>query len=259
MSGEKCAIVTGAGSGLGRAAAIKLASENVRVCLIDLKENRAEKVREEIEKNGGEAFVQDIDVSDPERVRASVDAVIERWGRIDILYNNAGINGEVAPIEELTYEDWNKTLSTNLTSTFLFVHHCIPHMKKNGGSIIVTSSINGNRTFSNIGMSAYSTSKAGQVAFVKMAALELARYHIRVNAICPGAIETNIGQNTFKDDDLDKVDIPVEYPEGGEHPLEGKSGSAEQVADLVWFLASDKASHITGTEVYVDGGESLLR
>ncbi len=217
------------------------------------------KVCEEIERNGGEAFVQDIDVSDPERVKAGIEAVAEKWGRIDILFNNAGINGEVAPIEEMTYDDWNQTLSTNLTSTFLFVHHCIPHMKKTGGSIVVTSSINGNRTFSNIGMSAYSTSKAGQVAFVKMAALELAQYQIRVNAICPGAIKTNIDQNTFKDDDLDKVDIPVEYPEGGEHPLEGKSGSPEQVAELVWFLASESSSHITGTEVFVDGGESLLR
>ncbi|GGE49318.1 3-ketoacyl-ACP reductase [Pullulanibacillus camelliae] len=254
----KVALVTGAGSGIGKASAIRLAQAGAKVGLVDLKEHHSEKVKQEIESLGGEAVVSDTDVSDPTRVEESVKKVVEQWGRLDIVYANAGINGKVAPIEDLAPEEWDQTLTTNLKSTFLAVKYAIPHMKKAGGSIIITSSINGNRTFSGFGMSAYSASKAGQMAFGKMAALELARYHIRVNIICPGAIETNISQNTFKDKkDLEKIKIPVKYPEGSQ-PLEHKAGQPEQVAELVHFLSSDASSHITGTEVFIDGAESLL-
>ncbi len=254
---EKVAVITGGGSGIGEAAAKRFAKEGIRVCLLDLKESRAEQVKEEIIKEGGEALALDVDVSNEERVTYALKTVAQEWGRIDILFNNAGINGTLNPIEEMKAEEWDETIHTNLKSTFLMVKHTIPYMKENGGSMIITSSINGNRTFSNFGMSAYSTSKAGQVAFMKMAALELAQYHIRVNAICPGAIETNIGQNTDKKKSVEKIEIPVEYPEGN-HPLEQKSGSPDQVADVVYFLASDASSHVTGTEMYVDGAESLL-
>ncbi|MFG6114955.1 SDR family oxidoreductase [Halobacillus sp. MO56] len=254
---SKTAVVTGAGSGIGKAAAIRLAKEGYAVALMDLKENRAKAVQEEILEDGGQAHVYDIDVSDETRVKEGLAHINEQWGSIDVVFDNAGINGTFAPIEDMKTEDWEQTIHTNLKSTFLFVKHSIPYMKESGGSIIITSSINGNRTFSGIGMSAYSTSKAGQVAFMKMAALELARYHIRVNAICPGAIDTNIGQNTEKTKSLEKVQIPVEYPEGSQ-PLEHAPGTPEQVADLVYFLASNQSSHITGTEMYIDGAESLL-
>ena len=131
-------------------------------------------------------------------------------------------------------------------------------MKNNGGSIIITSSINGNRTFSGFGMGAYSSSKAGQMAFGKMAALELSNYKIRVNIICPGWIETNIQENTFSEEEnLEKIEIPVEYPEGSQ-PLDGEPGSPDEVAELVYFLGSDAASHISGTEVFIDGASTLL-
>ena len=129
-----------------------------------------------------------------------------------MVFANAGINGAMAPIETMEIEDWNQTHDINLRGTFATVKYAIPYLKDQGGSILITSSINGNRVFSGIGFSAYSTTKAGQVAFMKMAALELARYKIRVNAICPGAIETNIDQNTFPSDDLKEVQIPVEFP-----------------------------------------------
>ena len=164
----------------------------------------------------------------------------------------------LAPIEDLTPDEWDNTINTNLKGTFHTVKYAIPLLKKQGGSIVITSSVNGNRVFSNIGMSAYSTSKAGQMAFGKMAALELAKYKIRVNIICPGAINTNIGKNTDKRPELEKVKIPVEFPEG-RHPLEDKPGQPEDVAKLVSFLSSDEASHITGTEVFIDGAESLLK
>lgn len=182
----------------------------------------------------------------------------ELFKTVDIVFANAGINGVLSPIEDMKLEDWQHTLSVNLNGTFLTVKYAIPHLKKQGGSIIVTSSINGNRTFSNFGMAAYSTSKAGQVAFAKMAALELAKFKIRVNVICPGAISTNIDQSTEKTDELKEIVIPVQYPQGSQ-PLSEGQGTPENVADLVAFLASDESIHITGTQVYIDGAESLLR
>jgi NAD(P)-dependent dehydrogenase (short-subunit alcohol dehydrogenase family) len=254
----KVALVTGASSGIGKAAAIKLAAQGAKIALIDVKEEFAEEVKETIESSGGEALIIEADVSVPSQVKEAFKQTESKWGRLDVVFANAGINGVVAPIEDLTPEEWDTTISTNLKGTFLTVKYAIPLLKREGGSIIITSSINGNRIFRNFGMSAYSTSKGGQVSFGKMAALELAGYHIRVNMICPGAIKTNIGENTFpEEDNLKKVSIPVEFPEGS-MPLENRPGSAEQVADLVHFLASDLSSHITGTEVYIDGAESLL-
>ncbi|SER68393.1 NAD(P)-dependent dehydrogenase, short-chain alcohol dehydrogenase family [Gracilibacillus ureilyticus] len=253
----KIALVTGGSSGIGRASALTLAEEGAKVCLMDIKEDSAEKVREDIERLGGEAFVVDADLSDPKRVQHGIEEVKNRWGSLDIVFANGGINGVLAPIEDMSPEDWDKTINTNLKGTFHTVKYAIPLMKSNGGSIIITSSVNGNRVFSNLGMSAYSTSKAGQMAFGKMAALELAQYKIRVNIICPGAIETNIGKNTEKTPELEKIDIPVEYPEG-DKPLEDGPGKPEQVAKLIRFLASDESSHISGTEMFIDGAESLL-
>ncbi|MBT2640531.1 MULTISPECIES: SDR family NAD(P)-dependent oxidoreductase [unclassified Bacillus (in: firmicutes)] len=254
----KVAFITGASSGIGKAAAIKLAKEGAKVALIDVKEENARDVKESIEEAGGNAQIVECDIANPEEMERSYQKVVDTWGKVDIVFANAGINGVIAPIEDLAPEDWDETINTNLKGTFLTVKYAIPHMKKHGGSVIITSSINGNRIYKNFGMSAYSTSKIGQTGFGKMAALELSQFKIRVNIICPGAIETNIGKNTFpQEDDLEKIKIPVEYPEGNQ-PLEEHAGKPEQVADLVFFLASDLSSHITGTEVYIDGAESLL-
>ncbi|WP_224725307.1 SDR family oxidoreductase [Paenibacillus vietnamensis] len=254
---DKVAVITGAGSGIGRAAALRLASHGAKICLLDLNNDRTEDVEEQIRELGGESLFVDTDVSDPERVRQAFEAISEKFGRIDIVFANAGINGTLSPIEDFPPEEWDQTLTTNLKGTFLTVKYAIPHMKQSGGSIIITSSINGNRKFDGFGFAAYSSSKAGQTAFAKMAALELARYKIRVNVICPGAIKTNIGESTEPTPQLDKIKIPVEYPEGSQ-PLEHGPGQPENVADLVLFLASRESSHITGTEIYIDGAETLL-
>ncbi|MGG1575964.1 SDR family oxidoreductase [Fictibacillus sp. NRS-1165] len=253
----RVAIVTGGGSGIGRASAIAFAKEGMKVCVMDVKEERSEEVAEEIRNSGGEAMSSGVDVSNPQEVQQGIEQTIQKWGRLDVLFANAGINGTLAPIEKLSLEQWNATISTNLNGTFLTVKHSIPYLKKEGGSIVITSSINGNRTFHGFGMAAYSSTKAAQVAFMKMAALELARYKIRVNAICPGAIQTNIGQNTHTTEEVKEITIPVNYPEGHQ-PLEHKPGEPEQVADLVLFLASERSSHISGTEIYIDGAETLL-
>ncbi|SDM46606.1 NAD(P)-dependent dehydrogenase, short-chain alcohol dehydrogenase family [Fictibacillus solisalsi] len=253
----KVAVVTGGGSGIGKASCIAFAKEGMKVCVLDVKEERAEETAKEIREAGGEAIAAEVDVTKEDQVKAGIEKAVKEWARLDVLYANAGINGTLSSIEKFKLEDWNTTISTNLTGTFLTVKHAVPHLKKGGGSIVITASINGNRSFSGFGMSAYSSTKAAQVAFMKMAALELARYKIRVNAICPGAISTNIGQNTHPTDDVKEISIPVEYPEGNQ-PLEHKAGEPEQVADLALFLASERSSHISGTEVYIDGAETLL-
>lgn len=183
--------------------------------------------------------------------------IINKWGRLDIVFANAGINGVWAPIDELEPEEWDRTINTNLKGTFLTVKYTVPYLKERGGSIIITSSVNGTRVFSNSGSTAYSCTKAAQVAFTKMTALELAKHRIRVNVICPDAIDTSI-HGTTQSRNLDKIQKPVEFPEGKIPLTDGNLGTSEQVAQLVLFLASDASSHITGTEVWIDGGESLL-
>ena len=177
---------------------------------------------------------------------------------MDIVFANAGINGVWASLEELEPEEWDKTININLTGTFLTVKYAVPYLKRQGGSVIITSSVNGTRIFSNTGATAYSCTKAAQVAFTKMVALELAQDRIRVNVICPGAIDTNIDENTERRD-LEEITEPVEFPEGKIPLTDGKPGTSQQVAQLVLFLASEASSHITGTEVWIDGGESLLK
>jgi len=132
----------------------------------------------------------------------------------------------------------------------------MPHLKQRGGSVIVNASVNGTRVFSNSGATAYASTKAAQVAMTKMLALEVARHKVRVNVICPGAIDTEIDDNTERRD-LDGIGVPQEFPEGP-HPLTGKPGTSQEVAQLVLFLASDASRHVTGTEIWIDGGESLL-
>lgn len=253
----KVALVTGAGSGIGRASALALAKAGATVVVLGHKLANAQEVLDQIERDGGAGLALEGDVADETGMGDVVGRVEREYGRLDVVLANAGINGVWAPLEELTVEDWRKTIDVNLTGTFITVKHATPLLKRQGGSVIITSSINGTRTFSNTGASAYSSSKAGQVAFAKMIAVELAPAKVRVNVICPGAIDTEIDDNT-EERDTDQAGVPVQFPEGS-IPLTGSMpGSSEQVADLVLFLASDESSHITGTEVWIDGGQSLL-
>jgi len=255
---DRVAMVTGAGSGIGQASAYLLAREGAKIAALGRSDDELEETVARIGQGGGEALPILADISHPDEMQAAVRRICDRWGRLDIVFANAGINGVWAPIEDLAPEEWSKTIDINLTGTFLTVKYAVPYLKRQGGSIIVTSSVNGTRIFSNTGATAYASSKAAQVAFAKMVALELAQHRIRVNVICPGAIATPIHENTERRD-LEKVQVPVEFPEG-EMPLtRGEPGSAEQVARLVLFLASDASDHITGTEIFIDGAESLLK
>ncbi len=255
---DKVALITGAGSGIAKATAILFAKEGAKVAALGRSQDELEATVTEIHQMGGEAIPLIADISQPEAMQQATQEIINKWGRLDIVFANAGINGVWAPIDELEPEEWDKTININLKGTFLTVKYAVPYLKERGGSIIITSSVNGTRIFSNSGATAYSCSKAAQVAFTKMTALELAKHRIRVNVICPGAIDTNISENTERRD-LEKIQEPVEFPEGKIPLTDGKPGTSEQTAQLVLFLASDASSHITGTEVWIDGGESLLK
>ena len=207
--------------------------------------------------NGGEALALVADVSQPDQVQQAVEDAVARWGRIDIVFANAGINGVWAPIEEITPEEWDQTHSINLKGTFLTLKYTTPYLKRQGGAVVVCSSVNGTRIFSNAGGSCYAASKAGQVALAKMAALELAKFGVRVNVICPGAIKTEIRDNTVSRH-REAIRPHVTYHDGPIPLTGGKPGTAEQVAELVLFLSSDASSHISGTEMWIDGAESLL-
>jgi len=160
--------------------------------------------------------------------------------------------------DELEPAEWDKTININLRGTYLTLHFAVPQLKcAGGGSIIIMSSVNGNRTFSNAGASAYASTKAAQVALTKQLALELARNHIRVNAICPGAIHTHIDESTTLHD-TKKIAMPVEFPKGNPALNEGQ-GEPDDIARVCLFLASDLSRHVSGVEIYVDGGMSLIR
>jgi NAD(P)-dependent dehydrogenase (short-subunit alcohol dehydrogenase family) len=253
----KVALVTGGGSGIGKAAAILLAKDGCKVGILGRTPDKVVDAVKEIADTGGEVIPIIADISNKVEMQGAIKQLVDRWGRLDIVFANAGINGVWAPIEELSYDDWNQTININLTGTFLTIKYAVPYLKVKGGSVIVTSSVNGNRIFSNTGATAYSCTKAGQVALSKMLALELAKHRIRVNVICPGAIKSEIQDNT-EHRNIENEKEPVKFPDGKVPLTRGEPGEAEEVAKLVLFLASNASSHITGTEIYIDGAESLL-
>jgi len=267
---DRVALITGGSTGIGRAAAVVMAREGARIAITARRAERCREAVEEIEKIGAEALALPGDVSRPEHVQQLVEETVERWGRLDVVVPNAGINGVFAPIEDLTPEEWDQTQNINIRGTFLTVKYAIPHLRNaGGGSIVIVSSVNGNRIFSNRGFTAYSCSKAAQVAFAKMAAVELAQWNIRVNVVCPGFIFTHILENTsfrnleaiYPPDFTDKLADLEKYLEfmKGMIPLGHRGASPEEAAAVILHLASDEASYVTGTEVYVDGALSLVQ
>jgi len=213
----------------------------------------------EIHQAGGEGLALSADISQAEQVQNLMQKVVDHWGRLDVVYAHAGINGVWAPLEELEPDDWQKTISINLTGTYLTVKYAVPYLKRQGGgSIMITSSVNGTRMFSNTGATAYMCSKAGQIAFMKATALELGPCNIRVNAICPGKVDTDINQTT-RAKDLENLGKAVEFPEGKIPLTDGQAGTPEDVAQLALFLASDASRFISGTEIWIDGAESLVK
>jgi NAD(P)-dependent dehydrogenase (short-subunit alcohol dehydrogenase family) len=254
----KVALVTGAGSGIGAAAALLLARVGARVGALGHTGDELQATVARIRDEGGEAMPLLADVASAEEMSRAVDRLAAACGRLDIVVANAGINGVWAPIDELAPEEWDRTIAVNLRGTFLTLRYAVPHLKRaGGGSVIIVASINGTRTFTSAGATAYACSKAAQLALGQMAAVELGQHGIRVNVVCPGAIETEIGDNTLARD-TEAAEVPAEYPAGG-IPLTGsRPGRAEDVAELVLFLSSDRSRHISGSPVWIDGAQSLL-
>jgi NAD(P)-dependent dehydrogenase (short-subunit alcohol dehydrogenase family) len=253
----KVALVTGAGSGIGRATAVAFARAGATIGLLGRTEQSLREVEEEVAALGERGVVLVADVSRPNEVAGAVSQLLAREGHLDIVFANAGFNGVWAPIEELELDEWHRTFDTNFHGTFYTIKNSVPHLKS-GSSIVICSSVNGTRMFSNTGGTAYACAKSAQAAMGKMLAVELGRRGIRVNVVCPGFIDTDISAETEKRH-LEHLPQPVNYPEGP-IPMTGKkAGSPQQVADVVLFLASDRASHVNGTELWIDGGQSLVQ
>ena len=256
---NRVALITGAGSGIGKGAALLLAKEGARVGALGRTESSIAEIVGDIRQVGGDAIPLVADVSKSNQVEAAVKQVIDHWGRLDIVLANAGIDGTMGPITEITAEDYDEIMDINLKGTFLAIKHSVPFLGKQGGSIIIVSSVNGTRMFSNTQMAIYGASKAGQSALGKMLALQLAQDHIRINVICPGYVESGIGR-TIRLRRVYSVHRHTRFADGTIPLLHNHNGGGkpEQVAQLVLFLASDLSDFITGSEIFIDGGESLM-
>jgi len=256
--GSPVTIMTGAGSGIGRATAELLAATGHRLVLFDRDKNGLSETREAL-MTGAEAITIAGDVSDEADVGEMIQKTEDHFGRLDAVVANAGINGVWAPIEDLSPCEWDETIRINLRGTFLTLHKAVPLLKSaGGGAIVIVSSINGVRTFTNTGATAYCATKAAQVAMAQQLALELGKHHIRANVVCPGAVDTNIvaGSEIRK---RAETEVPVIWPQGSIPLTDGKPGQAIDVARVIRFLLSAEASHMTGSPVFVDGGQGLLR
>jgi NAD(P)-dependent dehydrogenase (short-subunit alcohol dehydrogenase family) len=240
---NKVAIITGAGSGIGKATADLFAKEGAKVIVSDINEANGNIAADEIKKNGGEAFFIKADSSKPEDNEALVKQTIQKYGALDIAVNNAGIGGQLAATGEYPVDGWQKVININLSGVFYGLRYQIPAMLEKGGSIINVASILGNAgtKFS----PAYVAAKHGVVGLTKAAALEYAEKNIRINSIGPGYIKTPLVLNSLDDAALKAL--------VGLHPM-GRLGESEEIAELILWLASSKASFVTGSYYPVDGG-----
>lgn len=246
---QKTAIVTGASSGIGRATAILLAKNGVQVIGIGRNEKELSSLRDEVNEFKGVIKTQLADIRETSQVERLINEIVHNFHQIDVLINAAGIiaNGS---IENTTLDDWDKMMNINLRSVFHLMQVCIPHLEKTKGNIVNVSSITGIRAFPNV--ISYCVSKAGVDQLTRCAALELAPKGIRVNAVNPGVTETKLHRRAgMKEDDY------AEFLKHSEttHPI-GRVGQPEEVAELIYYLSSEKAAWITGATYEIDGGRA---
>jgi len=245
---DRVSIITGGNSGIGRATALLFAREGSKVVIAGRNASRGREVTEAIKNARGEAMFVKTDVSKSTEVRNLVETVTKRFGRIDILFNNAALS-PVGTVLDTSEKEWSDVIGTNLTGTFLCTKYVLPHMiERKKGVIINTGSINSLMAMKK--EAAYDASKGGVLMLTRAVALDFAEFNIRANCICPGAIETPMLREILSqapDPKAAEVDLAKK------HPL-GRIGSPEDVANMALFLASDESSFVTGTAMPVDGG-----
>jgi NAD(P)-dependent dehydrogenase (short-subunit alcohol dehydrogenase family) len=243
----KVAVITGAASGMGRGTAIRFASEGASVVIADLNQAGGESVVRECKENGGNAIFQKTDVSSEEQIKAAIDRTVSEFGRLDVTFNNAGLGGALGPLEQITSADWDRTFAILLRSVFFGIKHSVPAMRKaGGGSIISTASVAGLR--GGAGPIVYSVAKAGVVHLTKCAAIDYGREHIRVNAICPGGINTPLVSGLMPGGEAATAQFLKTI-----QPIP-RAGTPDDIAGMALYLASDDSEWVTGTTMVVDGG-----
>ena len=242
----KTAIITGAASGLGRASALLLGQEGANIVVADLNEKDGQTLVEQIGQAGASAVYVKVDVTKPAEVEALVESALDTYGGLDVLFNNAGIDGEFADTASCTLENWQRVIDVNLNAVFFGLKYAIPAMlKSGGGSIINTASVLGMVAMPD--SPAYAASKGAVIQLTKAAALEYAARGIRINAICPGTIMTSMFDRMIAAAPELEEQLPALVPMG-------RLGQPEEVARFVLFLASDDSSFCTGAPFIVDGG-----
>lgn len=248
---NKVVIVTGAGGGIGRAASLRFASEGAAIVGVDIDEQTLAETVALVEAAGGEAISVCADVTNSAQVEGYVNAAVEKFGGVDVLFNNAGVEGVISPLDNYPEDIFDDVIAVNVKGVYLGLRHVVPAMRARGGGAIVNSAsgagLRGTPT-----LLAYGASKHAVVGMTKTAGFELAASNIRVNAVCPGVIDTRMMRSI----EAGSVpDNPEDYKKAiNEQVPQGRYGTPEEVAALVAFLASDEASYITGATHTIDGG-----
>ncbi|MBI5359199.1 MAG: 3-oxoacyl-ACP reductase FabG [Planctomycetes bacterium] len=241
---DRVALITGAGGGIGEAVAVRFAKEGARVVINDVNPDGANKVADTIKSAGGEAIVIKADVTNKPQVEAMVKEIVGKYGKLDIIVNNAGINRD-AMVKKMDENQWDQVININLKGTFLVCQAgMMPMMEANYGRIINTSSIG---SLGNIGQANYAASKAGVIGLTLTLALELAKYKINVNCVAPGATTTPMTKG---------IPEPIAKAIADRIPLK-RFADPSEIANMHLFLASDEASYVTGQVIFVDGGISV--
>lgn len=243
----RVALVTGGGSGIGKATALAFAREGARVVVSDVNVDSGNATVAEIESAGRHAVFVKADVSQRNDVEAMINKTIEVYGQLDCAFNNAGIEGQVGtPISDYPEDNWDQVIDINLKGVWLCMKYELAHMLKQGGGTIVNTASVAGLVGGSFG-AAYHASKHGVVGLTKAAAIEYGEAAVRVNAVCPGVIRTEMAERLIRDDDN------IETAVTSRHPI-GRLGTADEVAETVVWLSSDAASFVTGHALAVDGG-----